>query len=61
MSPRFEDFSRIISTGEGHKPGILQNNLISQSRMHTAEDVFIRDPPDTQVIGNQSQADREGA
>lgn len=31
------------------------------SRMHTAEDVFIRDLPDTQVIGNQSQADLEGA
>ena len=29
--------------------------------MHTAEDVFIQDLPDTQAIGNQSQTDREGA
>ena len=41
--------------------GLDPKNQISQSRMHTAEDVFIRDLPDTQVIGNQSRADREGA
>ena len=39
--------------------GLIIFNI--SSRMHTAEDVFIRDLPDTQMIGNQSQADREGA
>ena len=46
---------------KGYKSTKNLNNQISQSRMHTAEDVFIRDLPDTQVIGNQSRADREGA
>ena len=39
--------------------GLIIFNI--SSRMHMAEDVFIRDLPDPQAIGNQSPADREGA
>ena len=39
--------------------GLIIFNI--SSRMHTAEDVFIRDLPDLLVIGNQPRVDREGA